>query len=214
MIAAVIFDLDGLLADTERLHRQAYQEALATAGFCLASEEYADHWIRCGLGIDDLVRKHGLTADPTVLRARKAVAYLELVRSSAQPMPGALQVLGRLHGRKTLALASSSYGDAVAAVIEKLGMAGFFTCTVSRSDVMRAKPHPDIFLLTAERLRAPASLCVVIEDAEKGVTAARAAGMACIAVPNEYTRGNDFSKAARVLRSLDEVSLELIDSLG
>jgi len=211
---AVIFDLDGLLADTERLHCQAYRESAAMAGYALSDAEYEEHWIRKGLGIADLVQRRGIRADPAALRKAKADRYRELVRTSARPMPGAVEVLARLHGRKTLALASSSYRDAVEAVLEKLGIGEYFACAVTGNEVAKAKPHPDIFLLTAQRLCVPAPSCVAIEDAEKGVAAARAAGMASLAVPNEHTRSHDFSGAARVLGSLDEVTLELIDSLG
>ncbi len=85
--------------------------------------------------------------------------------------------------------------------------------TVAKSDVVRTKPHPDIFLHAAEKMNAAPEQCVVIEDAEKGVPAAYAAGMKCIAVPNAHTADNDFSKATLVVDSLEEINCELIDRL-
>lgn len=128
-------------------------------------------------------------------------------------MEGALALLEQLHSRKKIALASSSYPDAVEGVLAGLGIAHYFQVIVTGLDVPRVKPAPDIFLSAAEQLDAKPSQCVVLEDAEKGVIAASLAGMRCIAVPNDHTRHHDFSKATRVCNSLDDVTLELLDTL-
>jgi beta-phosphoglucomutase-like phosphatase (HAD superfamily) len=85
---------------------------------------------------------------------------------------------------------------------------------VARNDVTRYKPAPDVFLLAAERLRVPPDQCVVLEDAEKGVRAAHAAGMKCIAIPNRHTRDNDFSLATIVAKSLHDVTVGMIDGIA
>jgi HAD superfamily hydrolase (TIGR01509 family) len=213
VITTVIFDLDGLLADTERLHCQAYQDALLRHGATLTESEYAEHWVRAGRGIGDWVSNRGLTLDPFALRAYKSERYLQLLAVSLQPMAGALALLERLHGKKTLALASSSYRDAVDAVLQGLDIAHYFTAIVSGLDVVRVKPAPDIFLAAARAVGAEPPACVVLEDAEKGVLAAHEAGMACIAIPNEHTRSHDFSKATRICASLNEITLQLIEEL-
>ena len=214
MITSVIFDLDGLLADTERLHRQAYREVLAPLGIVLDDAKYVEHWIRLGRGIADLLREMGSAVDPAIVRRGKAARYRELVRSSVRPMPGVPAVFLRLRGRKRMALASSSYPDAVACVIDTLGIRAYFESISAHDDVAKVKPAPDLFLHAAASLRVKPAACVVLEDAEKGILAAVRAGMKCIAVPNEYTRHNDFSGASRVVESLDEVTIELIESLG
>lgn len=213
VITTVIFDLDGLLADTERLHCQAYQEALRGHGALLTESDYAEHWVRSGRGIADWISQRGLTLDPLAVRACKSARYLELLSASLRPMNGALALLRSLHGKKTLALASSSYPDAVEAVLRGLDIAHYFKAVVSGTDVPRVKPAPDIFLAAARAVSADPSECLVLEDAEKGVLAAHEAGMACVAVPNEHTRGHDFSKATRVCASLDEITLALIEEL-
>ena len=213
MITTVIFDLDGLLADTERLHCRAYQDALLRHGAVLTDSEYADHWVRAGRGIGDWVSIRGLTLDPLALRADKSERYLQLLTVSLRPMDGALPLLQNLHGKKTLALASSSYRDAVDAVLYGLDIAHYFKAIVSGLDVARVKPAPDVFLAAARAVGVSPSECVVLEDAEKGVVAAHEAGMACIAVPNEHTRSHDFSKAARICASLNEITVELIEKL-
>jgi beta-phosphoglucomutase len=213
MITTVIFDLDGLLADTERLHCSAYQEALRVHGAAVTDDEYADHWVRSGRGIAEWITDRGLTLDPIALRAHKSRCYLDLLISELRPMEGALALLERLHGRKNLALASSSYPDAVEGVLTGLGIAGYFQVIVTGLDVPRVKPAPDIFLAAAERLGVSPAECVVLEDAEKGVIAASLAGMRCIAIPNQHTRHHDFSKATRICHSLDDITLELLNTL-
>jgi HAD superfamily hydrolase (TIGR01509 family) len=213
MITTVIFDLDGLLADTEPLHCRAYQHALQCEGVCLTETDYIEHWVRTGKGINEWVEDHGLRLHPLALRAIKSAVYLELLASSLQPMDGALDLLESLHGHKTLALASSSYRDAVDGVLEGLKIGHYFKAIVSGLDVPRVKPAPDIFLAAARLVGALPSECIVLEDAEKGVLAAHHAGMHCLAVPNRYTRHHDFSKASRVCGSLSEISLKLIDSI-
>jgi len=213
MISTVLFDLDDLLSDTESLHCRAYQTVLRQHGIELSDEQYQEHWIRQGRGVVDFLRSRNLALDPVTLRQSKAAEYALLVASCCEPMPGALELLDRLRGRKTLGLASSAYSDAVAAVLAKLGIADRFSCIVSGNQVERLKPFPDIFLEAAWRLNVTPDQCVVIEDAEKGVLAARAAGMKCIAVPSPRTADNDFSAANLVLKSLNQVTVQIIDSL-
>lgn len=213
MISTVLFDLDGLLSDTEVLHCRAYQTVLRRHGLELTEAHYAGHWIRRGLGISDYLNEHGSGIDPAELRKAKAVEYTHLVETCCVPMPGAVELLERLRGRKRIGLASSAYADAVHAVLRKLEIMDRLECIITGSDVRRVKPAPDIFLRAAEVLGVAPGECVVIEDAEKGVVAARAAGMKCIAVPNRHTVGNDFSMASVVLPSLNDVSLELLDGL-
>ena len=213
MIDAVIFDLDGLLADTEKLHRGAYKEVFSSLGVELSDEEYEDHWIRWGKGIDAFVEKRNLDIAPQLIRRNKALLYGEMVRSDAEPMPGARELLDSLKGRKRLALATSSYPRDACNVLDTLGFMDFFSYLATKGNVERIKPYPDIFLHVAEEMKVPPEQCVVIEDAEKGILAADAAGMKSIAVPNEHTKSNDFSKATMVLDSLDEINCELIDQL-
>jgi HAD superfamily hydrolase (TIGR01509 family) len=136
------------------------------------------------------------------------------LEASLCPMPGALALIATLHGQKRLGLATSSYRENVELILRRLDLARYFEAVATNESVARVKPHPDLFLHVAERLGATASECVVLEDAEKGVLAARAAGMKVIAVPTPHTRGNDFSKATRVVPSLTEVTLPLLDALG
>ena len=129
-------------------------------------------------------------------------------------MPGALELVAMLHGKKRLALATSSYGNTAWPILRRLDLERYFEAVATNESVARVKPHPDLFLHVAERMGVAPAECVVLEDAEKGVLAAHAAGMKVIAVPTPHTRGNDFSRATRVVSSLTEVTLPLLDSLA
>ena len=213
MIEAVIFDLDGLLADTESLHRQSYQEILREYGCEPSDEEYLDYWIRTGKGAAYWMQEHELELDLSELQQQKHRRYMDLVRSSAQAMTGAVELLQRLSEKKKLALASASFRDSVYGVIKILNIAHYFDTIVTRNDVPRSKPFPDIFLHAAEQLEVTPEECVVLEDSERGVLAAHRAGMKCIAVPNEHTSDNDFSTAELVLTSLENVTIALLETL-
>ncbi|HUK40075.1 MAG TPA: HAD family phosphatase [Candidatus Acidoferrales bacterium] len=214
MITTVIFDLDGLLADTEPLHCRAYQMALKEKHLTVTEPDYAEHWVRSGKGIVEWLRERGLKFDAQEIRARKSQRYLELLSSSLRPMEGAVELLQALAGKKTLALASSSYRDAVDGVLQGLRLTHYFKAVVSGLDVANVKPAPDIFLAAAQQVGASASECLVLEDAEKGVIAAFHAGMRSIAVPNAYTRHHDFSKATRICSSLKDITLAMIETVG
>jgi HAD superfamily hydrolase (TIGR01509 family) len=213
MISTVIFDLDGLLADTEPLHCRAYQMAFAERGVGLNANEYAEHWVRNGKGIVDWVESRGLAVDPHGLRVRKSEHYLTLLESSLRPMEGALELLDALQGIRRMALASSSYRDAIDGVLAGLQIAPYFEAIVSGLDVANVKPSPDIFLKAARDLAVDPSECLVLEDAEKGVIAAHRAGMRCVAVPNDFTKHHDFSMATRVCSSLREVNFDFLREL-
>jgi HAD superfamily hydrolase (TIGR01509 family) len=213
MINTVIFDLDGLLADTEKLHLSTYKTVFSKLGFELSDEEYANHWIRDGQGTDAFVEKWQLDIDPDFVRNEKALIYKKLVSSSAEPMPGARELLCSLKGKKLMALATSSHPKDAQAVLKALDIENFFSCVAAKHSVERVKPYPDIFLHVANEMNTPPECCLVMEDAEKGILAADAAGMKSIAVPNIHTMNNDFSKATLVVKSLEEVSCELIDQL-
>jgi HAD superfamily hydrolase (TIGR01509 family) len=121
-----------------------------------------------------------------------------------------LDLLEFLSGKAKMALASSSYRDAVDGVLAGLDIARYFDVIVSGLDVTHVKPAPDIFLKAANDLGVAPSECLVLEDAEKGVIAAHRAGMRCVAIPNEYTRHHDFSKATKICSSLKDVTPELL----
>ena len=212
-VTAIICDLDGLLTDTETLHYKSYREIFPEFGFEVSESDYAEHWIRQGRGISDYVAEYGLSCNAEDVRQRKLEVYLRLLDTEVEPMPGALDFLDRMRDKYRLALASSSYKSSVSGVLNALDIADRFEVIVCGDQVVRAKPEPDIFLKAAELLQVAPADCVVLEDAEKGVRAAIAAGMSCIAVPNRFTKNNDFTQATVAVTSLDEITFATLDRL-
>lgn len=213
MIRAVIFDLDGLLTDTELLHSRAWRKTFQERGIHISERQYADHWVRQGKGFFSFLAERDLKLKPEELQHRKDQIFAQLVQKGLRALPGALELLEALHGRVKLALASSARRIPVDLVLRTLGVTDYFEVIATFEDVSQAKPEPDVFLLAAKRLGVEPSECVVIEDAEKGIIAAHRAGMKSIVIPNHHTRDNDFSKATLMVNSLHEVTLERITAL-
>lgn len=203
--SAVIFDMDGVLLDSEPLHEQVTKSVLAECGVTTAGGgPYVGMTTRESFA--QICREFGLPHDPAELDARYTARVIPLLRERAAPLPGVPDVLRALRARGLrLALASSSGLDVIEATLEGLGLRGLFETVVSAADLPRGKPAPDVFLEAARRLGVAPEACVVIEDSERGVQAARAAGMRCVAVPCSVTRHHDFTGATLTLGGLPEL---------
>lgn len=210
-MSAIIFDLDGVIIDSEDLQYKAYCEVLKPYHRRPTFEEYAEHWIAAGRGPEYAVKTWGLPIEPEEIRRIRGPIYHDMLRAGGALMPGVVAALERLHGQFPMAIATNSVARDVNWVVEHFGLERFFRAVVSRADYRRAKPEPDAFLTAAARLETPAKQCVVIEDAHKGVLAAHRAGTRCVAVPNKWTAKNDFSLADAILGSLDELTPALIE---
>ncbi len=212
-VCGVIFDLDGVLIDSEGLYYRAYSDVLKPYGVTVTREEYEDHWIAQGNGPEYIVAKHNLPISPDEMRQLRSPIYLHLLEREVTLMPYVHEALGRLASHCRLTVATNSYREHLDAVLRKFGLAQFFPRTVARQDYQKAKPAPDAFLTAARTLELPPERCVIIEDTYKGVSAAVSAGIRCIAVPNDYTRRNDFSQASLILPSLRELTMEVVRGL-
>jgi HAD superfamily hydrolase (TIGR01509 family) len=214
MIRGVLFDLDGTLADTERLQHEAYNRVLRRYGVEVGMEEYRRNWIAVEGGPEYACRTYGLPITAAELKARKAVEYRALIAAGVEPLPGAREAVERLRGSHRLAIATNTVRDEVAIVLGHLGLTGRLHALIAREDYAQPKPAPDAYLAAAAALALPPAACVVIEDTQRGVRAGLAAGMPVVAVPNVLTTDNDFSGCVRVLTSLDALTAELLDSLA
>ena len=210
---AVIFDMDGVLVDTEPLHLEAVNEVLDRFDVALTPEENAA-W----LGLDDrrffeaVTRKHGIEAGAASLAAEREKRVIDLIQGGLVLQPGVTELVVGLKMRGfPMALASSSSRAVVDAVLGEVGLERSFDAVVCADDVEEAKPDPALFLLAAERMDVPPSDCLVIEDAPHGVEAARAAGMAVVAVVTRDNFEADFGAVLRVLNGLDRFDWSLLD---
>lgn len=212
MSSVVIFDLDGILVDSEYYKFKSWQEAFRTIGIEMSREEFLEEWVLKGSSFQETVEMHNYQGkiEEDDLRPIVNEQYLRYIESDICLMPGALEVLNRLQNEFPLGLASSSHKLYVDKILDKLEIADRFAATACGSEVKKLKPNPDVLLLATERMGVDPKECVAVDDAPKGVLAAKNAGMKAIAVPTEDTQYGDFEKAEIVLPSLGEITIELI----
>lgn len=206
---AVIFDLDGVLVDSEPAHQRGLGAVLAGYGHELTTGVYAsllgvaprDTW-------DRLHEHYPLAGDPHEFLRRYVASVEDALRAPLAPKPGVLERIAGLR-RAGIRLAVASMGAAswVRATLESIGLAGAFDAVVTADDVARGKPHPDAFLLAAERIGVSPADCLVVEDAPHGIEAARRAGMRTLAVRTPFN-AHLVLAADAVVGSLAEVRLE------
>lgn len=217
MISAVIFDLDGLIVDTETPEVLAWQETYARHGLEFPVEQWLQNVGRIDGPWDPYLALRLL--DPPANLERVEAFWRERrdahARDRCRPLPGVVTLLAalRTRGLRT-AVASSSRRATVLRALERLEITGQFDATAGGDEVARGKPAPDVYLLAAQRLGARPEACAALEDSPNGVRAAKAAGMACIAVPSALTRQLDFAAADLVVGSLDEITVDSITALG
>lgn len=203
---AVIFDMDGVISDTQDLHSEVESELLARWGVHISPAEITRRF--AGVADRDFFPAvFGRTlAEEEIVRvvAEKWERMAERAPGRIVPMEGAIDLIGLLARRRIpMAVASSSPHPFIEQVLRELGVIDSFAAIASGEEVARGKPAPDVFLLAAERLGADPRRCTVIEDAVAGMTAARAAGMRCIALVPHPPRAP--LPADAVVRSLREV---------
>ncbi len=226
MISALIFDFDGVIADTERIHLAAFRQALAAfAGTApefpslqLSNDEYYAKY----LGFDDEGVFRLLGADRGVdigdarvreLVAGKSKAYEALVAEARSVIyPGAEACIRRFHGRMPLAIASGAHAGEIRTVLGPAGLLPCFETIVGCGDTPSGKPSPDPYEEAARRLNVDPRRCAAIEDSRWGIQSAVAAGMTCIAVTTNYA-AHQLPGAVIVVPSIKDVTVELIEAL-
>jgi len=211
-IAAVIFDMDGVLVDSEPLGLEAMRRVMASHGVVYTEAENEQF-----LGVTTaescrvLRARHRLAAAEGDLTRQYVEHLLGLIRERPRPMPGVPDVLARLRAAGyRLALASSAEPEIIAANVETIALGPYLEAMVSGAEVARGKPAPDVFVETARRLAVASAACLVVEDSRNGLLAAKAAGMSCAVVPCVATRHQDFREADHRLRTLPDLLALLV----
>jgi HAD superfamily hydrolase (TIGR01509 family) len=211
MIKAIFWDNDGVLVDTEPLYFQATREVLAEAGVVLSREEFIRISLREGRSAFDLARDQG--AAPAALedmRRERNRRYAEFLAQGIAPLPGVADTLSALHGRCQMAIVTSCLQEHFDLIHRHTNILHYFDFILTREHYRHTKPHPEPYLSALRRSGLSPGQCLVIEDTERGLHAADAAGLACAVIPNELTAAGDFSKACRVLDSIHQV-VDLLD---
>src|SRR4051812_26157066 len=217
MITAIVFDFDGVIADSEVLHLRAYQAVLEPLGVELTRGEYFARYLGFDdRGVFDMVsadHRLGLgEAQIDALIARKTVAFEALEAQAEMLFPGAAACVRRLAAAFPLGIASGALRHEIESVLDRSGLRPFFAFIVASGDTPSSKPAPDPYLRAAHLHARPAEECLAIEDSRWGLESARAAGLACVGITHTYPRA-ELAAAHRIVDSLDEITPELCRAL-
>ena len=214
MIEAVVFDMDGLLLDSEQVWDDVRENLVRERGGRWTDRAQADmmgmsspEWSRY------LHEELGLPESPEELNAEVVRRMLARYAERLPLIDGAVEAVERLAARWPLGLASSSNRELIDRALEVSGLGRFFRLTVSSEEVARGKPAPDVYLEAARRLGVDASACAAVEDSRSGILSARAAGMRVLAIPNPHFPPPDdvLAQADVVLGSLAELTPDAVE---
>lgn len=214
MIKAIIFDLDGLLIDSQPLQYKAYNQAFSQYGAPLTLDDWHE-WIHDGGSAQKWISKNNLSLDPEKVRAEKKEIYEQLIKTHLELKPGAQKLIERLYGKFHLAIASSSRIESIEQSINKFHLEAKFEQLISDTTLARSKPYPDVFLKAAEAVGTKPGSCIVLEDSLGGLQAAKAANMKCIICPDSFSaiEISAFKDADKIVKSLHEVTEEMIEKI-
>jgi HAD superfamily hydrolase (TIGR01509 family) len=217
-LQAVVFDFDGVLADSEPLHLRALQDALAARGIALGEEEY----YATLLGFNDaealetLARSRGLSLDDAAqqkINADKAVRFAALQAANDVLFPGAMALVARLGAKVPLAIASGARRDEITRTLAHAGLTSAFKTIVASGETPQSKPAPDPYALAVKRLGVNPACTAAIEDSRWGLQSARAAGLRTVAITHSYSTDELSPYADLVVSSLEEISVQSLDNL-
>lgn len=223
-LQAIIFDFDGVIADSERLHLRAYQEVLVDEGLPLSDEAYYERY----LGYDDvgvlrtLATDHGVAlAEPRLraLIARKGERYDALAAQGEMLFRGAADFIRMAAAEVPVAIASGALTHEIEDVLDRAELRGLFSAIVGADQTQRSKPHPDPYLEAFERLQVAVGIAlaprrtVAIEDSTWGLVSARDAGLRTVGVTNTYPASGLQGVAELVVPGLHALEMEALDRL-
>jgi HAD superfamily hydrolase (TIGR01509 family) len=217
MVDAVIFDLDGLLLESEQVWNAAKERLTSERG-----GRWRDEARREMLGMSSpewsryMRDELSVPMEPEEISSEVVSLMGEEYERELPVLPGAGYAVERLGARWPLGLASSSNRELIDMVLDRAGWAGLFAATVSSEEVARGKPAPDVYLEAAQRLGASPERCLAVEDSSAGIRSAHAAGLAVIAVPNREYRPEEevLAQARVVLGSLSELEVDTVEKAG
>lgn len=218
MIRTVIFDMDGVIIDTEPVHHHAFFTQFGELGIAVSDAEYATFLGKSTRNVfQRLKQKYHLAPDVETLIKRKREIFNQAFDKDANLdlLDNVRTLIEDLHQHGVqLVLASSASKATIKRVFDRFGLAPYFTHLVSGEDFEQSKPDPAIFLHAAEVAQTPVGECIVIEDSANGVAAAKAAGIYCVGYASPHSALQDLSQADLIIQHFSELSAEKIQALG
>jgi len=210
LIRAVIFDLDGVIVESEDAHIESERQTFQKYNVKISTEElHAYTGTMAKVMFTELISKYNLNATIGEINDQKEEILLKLLDQDAEPTKGVLNLIRELKRRGIrLAIGSSSTEKLVNYILNKLNITRMFDRVITAEDVQHSKPNPEIFLKAANQLGMNPSQCLVIEDSKLGVEAAKSGGMKCIGYYNPHSGNQDLSKADAVIDDFSQVDIE------
>jgi HAD superfamily hydrolase (TIGR01509 family) len=202
MVGAILWDNDGVLVDTEGLFFESTRRVLARIGVKLSLEQFLDLSMRQGLSALTLAANCGWQKEQIAdLKRERDLLYSQMLRKHTRVLAGIPETLKALHRRVRMAIVTSSQRQHFDTMHADIGLTQYFEFVLAREDYNQSKPSPEPYTLALERMGINPEQCIAIEDSERGLAAARAAGLRCLVIPNDITRNCSFEGAAAVLPS-------------
>jgi HAD superfamily hydrolase (TIGR01509 family) len=214
MLTTILWDNDGVLVDTEHLYFRACREVLARVDIELSEERYIDLFLKKNEGLFSMTSEYSLSHDEAEgLRHWRDARYTELLGQGITVLDGVHEVLEALHGRVRMGIVTGSRRRHFEAIHARTELLPYFDFVLVREDYRESKPDPAPYLEAMQRHGLHAAECLVVEDSDRGLRAALAAGVRCAVIPQGLTHGLDFSGAFRILESISDL-LGLVDELS
>jgi beta-phosphoglucomutase family hydrolase len=210
MIKAVIFDMDGVIAETEHIHIEAEKQTMLKHGVQITEDELHRYTgTTAKHQLTELIEKYRLDTTFEEMFEEKEKIMFKLLEEDTQPTKGVIELLNKLKEKCVkLAVASSSHKRLVQYVLRKLGITQLFDSIISAEDVLHSKPDPEIFLMSAKKLNVNPTECLVVEDAKLGVEAAKEAKMKCLGYKNPHSGNQDLSRADIVTDDFSSLDIQ------
>ncbi|MBI5332890.1 MAG: HAD family phosphatase [Candidatus Aenigmarchaeota archaeon] len=208
----IVFDLDGVLVDTEYNHWQGWVKALKPFGVNFSREEYTDCSGKSGDVIERILIKKYKLPKFHLEKEKESIMAKFFSENKINTMYFVKEAIEFFKTRKfRIAVATSSPKDQAMIKLQNTGLFDFFDSITSRNDVKNGKPYPDIYIFAAKKLGIKPEQCIAFEDTQYGVESAKTAGLYCIAIPTEISVKQDFSKADRIFKNLKEATNYLVN---